>query len=157
MPLTGYVKIPEIAGESTVAGHENEIQILDLDWAIERDAATGVRTSARGRAKVAPLTLRKWYDASSPYLALAVINGRLFAQIDVTLRNLQGDQDLDYLTLTLTNCRVGASRISGSSEGPMPAEEVEVIFERIEIRYRTGGQTGSPVEHQAEIDARSMI
>ncbi len=157
MPLTGYMKIPDIAGESIVAGHEDEIEIFDLDWAIERDAGTGVRTPARGRAKIAPLTLRKWYDASSPYLALAVTNGRLLARIDMTLRKPQGDQDLDYLSLTLTNCRIGACRISGTSEGPMLAEEIEVIFEIIEIRYRTGGPSGGPVEHQAEIDARSMI
>lgn len=159
MPLTGYMKIPEIAGESTVAGHEDEIEIFDLDWVVERDGATGVRTPARGRAKIAPLTLRKWYDASSPYLALAVTNGRLFARIDVTLRKALADQDLDYLSLRLTNCRVGACRISGTSESSMLAEEVEVSFESIEIRYRTSArdQSGGHVEHQAEIDARSII
>lgn len=159
MALTGYVKIPDIDGESIVAGHQDEIEIFDLEWMIERASAEPLRPTARGRAKIAPLTLSKWYDASSPYLALAVTNGKLFAQVDVSLRRSLGDQDLDFLRMKLTNCRILAVRVSGTGEGPIPAEEVEVSFERIEICYWTAGTGGavSDGEHMVEIDARSMI
>lgn len=135
MALTGYMKIPDIDGESKAADHEDEIDLFDIQWEIEQDRAPGIGRRARGRADAAPVLVRKYYDASSPYLAKAVATGKAFDEIVVTLRKDSGDAHLDYLTLTLTDCRVVGYRMTGAEAMPVIEEEIEIGYDRLKIAY----------------------
>ncbi len=139
--LMGYLKIPDIPGESTRADHEGEIDVHRIRWSVLRAASAAIgsgRVSAR--AKVSPVHLDKWYDASSPYLALAVMQGKAFPEAAVTFRKDLGDAHLDYLTITLTNVAVSSYEILDEyNEVDEPIarvpERIGLSFETVKIRY----------------------
>ena len=104
MPLTAYMKIPDIAGESQRADHEDEIDIHDVQWVIEQASVAQVgRGRSQSRARVDALICAKYYDASSPYLALACMQAKSFDEIVLMVRKDSGEAHLDYLTITMTN------------------------------------------------------
>jgi len=77
MPLTGYLKIGDIPGESQRVDHEEEIDVHDIAWNIEQTSSTSVgRGRRRARVETGPLVIKKYYDAASPYLAQSVSKGK---------------------------------------------------------------------------------
>lgn len=134
--LTGYLKIPDIPGESQRVDHEGEIDIHDIQWKVERPSSLEVgsgRTSAR--AVVSPLRAKKYYDASSPYLALASMQGRVLPTLTLTVRKDSGEAHLDYLTITMTNVQVVSYEVISSDVGGLISEQVGFLPETINIKY----------------------
>jgi type VI secretion system secreted protein Hcp len=167
MTYSGYLKIEDIPGESTRRGHEGEIDIHGVAWLVTQDAAASAGSGrARGRAEIAPFQFYKWNDASSPHLALAVMNGRALPEVLVSLSNPAAPKK-DYLVITLANCRVTAYEILPPTEADLHAqvparrkgsitpllERLAIDFERVRIRYTTFRPDGSAgAEHEVEYD-----
>lgn len=154
MPLTAYLKVPNIVGESQIADHEDEIEIFDISWGLEhlRSASVG-RLRSRARTEVGPLTIRKHYDVSSPYLADAVERGKSFREIVVTLTKRAGDTPLDYLVITMENVIINsyAFGINDDSDDIL-TEEIEIDFEYATIKYTVHANDGTAtVEHEVRI------
>lgn len=156
MPLTGYLKIPDIAGESLRVDHEEEIDIFDIQWLIEQAAAPQVgRGRSRSRAQVGSLHFRKFYDASSPYLALACMQAKSFDEVVCTVRKDSGEAHLDYLTITMTNVIISSYDMIGIGE--LRGEEIEekcgFACESIKIKYVIQADDHSAGdEHEIEYD-----
>ncbi|CAN0586897.1 unnamed protein product, partial [Ectocarpus sp. 12 AP-2014] len=104
MALSGNILIPDIAGESRRADHEDEIDIMSIDWGMTQ-ASNMQQGSGRtsSRATVNPIGISKIYDASSPYLSLACMQGKAFDEVVISFRQDSGEAHLDYLKITLTN------------------------------------------------------
>lgn len=158
MAFTGYLKIDGIDGESRRAEHEGEIDIwgASLSAAQKSSAATG-SGRVRGRATVSDLKLYKWYDAASPYLALACMQGKAFDEIVFTARKDSGEAHLDYLTVTMTNCLISGYEMKQDSPSEDSAglisEEIGISFEKIKIKYVTQADDHSKGdEHEVEYD-----
>ena len=155
MPVTGFLKIPDVKGESATKGHEDEIAINGLSWGLGR-AGLGGSGRARSRAEVDNLTVLKFYDAASPFLARAVHQGRGFDEIVITLRKDSGEAHLDYLQVTLTNCTIADYRMAnGGTDDPLTdiSEAVEIGFEAIAIRYIVqADDLSAGAEHEVEFD-----
>lgn len=157
MAFTGYLKIDGIDGESRRADHEGEIDIwgAELKAAQQSSAATG-SGRVRGRATVSALTLRKWYDAASPYLALACMQGKAFPEIVFAARKDSGDAHLDYLTITMTNCLISSYHLNQSEppgEADLIMEDIAISFEKIAIKYVVQTDEHSKGdEHEVEYD-----
>ncbi|SLN39374.1 hypothetical protein PEL8287_01940 [Roseovarius litorisediminis] len=157
MPLTGYMKIPDIAGESKRADHEDEIDFHGIDWDVARDSSQLIgRGRRRSRAVASPVEVLKFYDASSPYLALAVAQGKSFDEIVLSVRKDSGDAHLDYLVITLTNCMISGYQMTNQGlEDPQEqiGERVEIEFEKINIKYTVQADDHSAGdEHEIEYD-----
>ena len=101
MPLTGYMKIPDIDGESKFAGPRGR----------DRHSRDRMGHFAQGQARAAPgadgrrdgrwsgrLVVHKFYDAASPYIALAAMQGKSFDEIVISIRKDSGEAHLDYLS-----------------------------------------------------------
>lgn len=158
MAFTGYIKIDGIDGESRRADHEGEIDVwgVKLDAAQKSSAATG-SGRVRGRATVSDLSVLKWYDAASPYLALACMQGKAFPEIVFAARKDSGDAHLDYLTVTMTNCLISSYAMLQDSPSVEAAdlisEEVRISFEKIKVKYVTQADDHSKGdEHEVEYD-----
>jgi type VI secretion system secreted protein Hcp len=147
MPLTAYLKIPDIPGESQRAGHEDEIDIHDIQWGIERmGSVTVAHGRRRTRTEMSPLRVRKYYDASSPYLALAVETGQVFDEVVVSVRKDSGDAHLDYLIITMVNVIVSSYGFSTEHEndpGGRLTEAVAFEFEHVTLAYTRQADDGS--------------
>jgi len=138
MPLTAYLKIDDIPGESRRVEHEDEIDIHDLKWSVEHSASPRVgRGRARSRAKVGALMLNKFVDVSSVYLALACMQGKSFSEATLSVRKDSGEAHLDYLTITMENVTISRYEVlgSGESEGELIEELLGLAFESVTCKY----------------------
>lgn len=154
--LSGYLHIPDIPGESQRAEHEDEIDIFGLEWRVEVPAAEAGSTRTQSRAEIGALHVRKFLDASSPYLALSSMQGVTLPSLTLTLARDSGDTHLDYLTITLTNVRVVSYHVAGKQDDVRPFEEVGFQFEKIHYRYVEQADDGAAGdEHEIEYDVSS--
>lgn len=163
MPLTAYMKIPDIAGESQRVDHEEEIDVHDIEWVIEQASVAQVgRGRSQSRAQVDALKFRKYYDASSPYLALACMQAKSFDEIILMVRKDSGEAHLDYLTITMTNCIISQYHVlgQGSAEGTnqMIEEQAALAFEQVNIKYIVQADDHSAGdEHEVEFDIAAGV
>lgn len=139
MPLTGYLKIGDIAGESQRTEHEDEIDIHDIMWNIEQGSAAQVgKGRSRARAQVGALMLKKFVDASTPYLQLACMQGKSFPDMVLSVRKDSGDAHLDYLIITMENVTISKSEILGIGDvegGEIMEEALGLVFENVTVKY----------------------
>jgi type VI secretion system secreted protein Hcp len=160
MPLAAFLKLPDIDGESKSAEHEDEIDLYDIAWQVTQEPETQIGSGrARARAVISPLYVYKWYDAASPYIALAAMQGKTIDEAVITLRKDSGDAHLDYLRITLTNALVSHYEILGEfEESHTPNERVGLAFERIKVLYIVQAEDHSEGdEHEIEYDLASGI
>jgi type VI secretion system secreted protein Hcp len=155
--MTGYMKMPDIAGESRRADHEEEIDILSIDWSMSQAANMQIgsgRTSSR--ATVNPIGITKIYDASSPYLALACMQGKAFDEVVISFRQDSGDVHLDYLKITLTNVVISSYNMNGSAMGEDITDALSLSFEEVKVLYTMQADDhSSGDEHEIEYDVAS--
>lgn len=139
MPLTAYLKIGDIAGESQRVDHEDEIDIHDMTWNIEQGSAAQVgRGRSRARAQIDALLLKKFVDASSVYLALACMQGKSFPDMVLSLRKDSGEAHLDYLIITMENVTISkyeALGVGDKEDGQMVEELLGLVFENVTYKY----------------------
>lgn len=154
MPMTGYLKLPDIDGESRRADHEGEIDITSIDWGMAQAANMQIgsgRTSSR--ASVNPIGISKLYDASSPYIALACMQGKAFDEVVISFRKDSGEAHLDYLKITLTNVVISSYSLSGSAMGEEINDAFSLSFEKVAVLYTMQADDhSSGDEHEIEYD-----
>lgn len=158
MAFTGYLKIEKIKGESKRADHEDEIDVFGVEWKVSQSssASTGSGRS-RGRATIGDLIVHKWYDAASPHLALACMNGTALDEIVFSARKDSGEAHLDYITVTMEKGMVSGYQLSQSqaedSGEDRIIETVSFSFEKIGILYKVQSDDHSAGdEHEVEYD-----
>lgn len=158
MALVGYVKIDEIQGESQRGEHEEEIDIHGLHWEVKQTSSAAIgsgRTSSR--ASISGLTVYKWCDAASPYLAHAAMKGTNLNEVTVTIRKDSGDVHLDYLEVKMEKCIISRYEMLDPSFGPDDPEEIreKVTFscEKVTVKYIVQADDHSAgAEHETEYD-----
>jgi type VI secretion system secreted protein Hcp len=135
------LKVGDIKGESTVVGHEGEIEILSWSWGASNPAtvATGTGLSA-GRVSITDLTLMKALDSATPKLFELVTRGTHAPKAVLTARK-EGDRPFDYLRITLEDVLVTSLQLSASSE--RPSESVSLSFAKMLVEYRSQGPSGA--------------
>jgi len=155
MPLTAYMKVTDIDGESKSADHEDEIDLYDMDWLLEQESHAMVGSGrTRGRADINPIFVYKWYDASSPYIALACMQGKSIEEIVIMVRKDSGDAHLDFLQITLTNSVFSHYEILGEYENTKAIhEKIGIASAHIAIKYILQAEDHSAGdEHEVEYD-----
>ncbi len=160
MSLNGFLAVPDIAGESTVAGHEGEIDVHSLDWSISyKTAGKTSRGRTRAETKVGALSVEKVYDASSPYLTLASLSGKAFDEIVLSVRQDSGEAHLDYLKITLTNAFISSYDILRSDDAStLIQERVGLSFEEVKVLYTVQADDHSAGdEHEIEYDIAAGV
>ena len=140
MAFTGYRKIDGIDGVSKRADHEGEIDVFGVSFSAQQSSSSATGSGrTRGRATLSDLNFLKWYDAASPYLALACMQGKSFEEIVFCARKDSGDAHLDYLTVTLKKCIISSYSMSQSSKeaagDDMIEEAIGISYEEIAIKY----------------------
>lgn len=169
MAITGYLEFEDIKGESQRSDHEEQVDVHGCKWHVRQrsSAATGSgRTQAR--SEVGGMTFYKWYDASSPYLALTAMKGSNLKTVKFYARKDSGDVHLDYLTIKMDNCIIteyemlnvpGMAATEGQDEGLVQSieERLTLSFENIDILYKLQKEDHSTGdEHEVEYDIAAM-
>lgn len=139
MPLTAYLEIDDIPGESQRVDHEDQIDIHDIMWNIEQGSAAQVgKGRSRARAQVESLLMKKFVDAASPYLFLACLQGKSFPKMTLYVRKDSGEAHLDYLTITMEHVTISKYEVlgTGAEEGGQMIEEIlGTVCENVTYKY----------------------
>jgi type VI secretion system secreted protein Hcp len=168
MAIIGYLEIPDVQGEAKGSAHRGQIEIHGIAWIVQQAAAATVGSGRRaGRSQAGPVTVYKFYDASSPYLALCAMNGRALPEVRLYFE-AASDAHRDYLKVRLRNCLVsGYEMLAPEAAGEVPGrsarsrradaerirERLSFGFERIGIVYTGQAADGSAGdEHEIEYD-----
>lgn len=147
--LDMYMKIDEIDGEASVADHRDEIEITSINWGVstEVDNSGDVRRTGIPNFKIVKIT--KWYDKSSPLLALACARGDAFPRVQLTSRR-QGasGETLPYLEIELTDVLVTSYQTSASrgDTAEEPVDSIALNFEEIKVTYKRYDEAGVQTE-----------
>jgi type VI secretion system Hcp family effector len=99
-------------------------------------ASRGGGGSGLGTAGIQDMTITKVLDHSTPNLMDHCATGTHIAEVTLTVRTTEGENDTGYLTYELENVTVTSYNVSssGSSEEP-PNENVTVHFDEIKATY----------------------
>lgn len=131
-----FLKMDGVKGESTVKGHENEIEILSWSWGQSTGTAR-VKKGALPATCIQDLHLMKEIDKSTPALITNGILGNVAPTAVLTLTKPSGDgTGHEFLKLTMKNVTVVSFQTSASNGAELPTESVSLHFESMTGEYR---------------------
>jgi len=152
-----FLKIGDIKGESVVAGHEGEIEILSYSWGETSKAKPRAGGGGGGAGKVSlqDLTFTMIFEKSSPKLMQACAEGEQVDEVILTIRKAGGDAVREpYLTIKLTDIVISSYETGGSADDDaVPIDTVALNFGKIDFEYQQqddeGNAVGDPVTGSA--------
>ncbi|SFD10867.1 Hcp family type VI secretion system effector [Algibacter pectinivorans] len=133
--VIGFVKIPDINGESQSKAYAREIEIYGLASLSEQLKSAQIGSGrSRARATVSPISLVKKIDAATPYLMLANLQGKFFAETTISLIKPETGSQNPYLVITLKNVLISKHQVDASSNRQ---EIIDLKYEKITVKYIT--------------------
>lgn len=140
----GHVK-----GESSIPGHEDDIEIQG--WSLGVDASSAQGPQTRNRRAYTHLQLVKAVDRASTALLAALRNNDV-VEARLTVRKA-GQGQHDYFKVELRDARVVSVHLSSGGSGTV-VENLALAFRRISFEYvpqRSSGQRGGGSVFQDEV------
>jgi type VI secretion system secreted protein Hcp len=134
-----------LPGESTVAGHVNESDVLAYSWGASNSSSTqSGGGGGAGKATIQDLSFTKFVDGISPSLFVACASGQRFDNVVLKgTRRGPGNSLQDHLTMKLTNVMVSAISMGGNAGGARQTENITLNFARVELTVRKLNPDGS--------------
>jgi type VI secretion system secreted protein Hcp len=128
--IDGFLKVPDIPGDSTRDGHEEEIEVYGVEYSMVApfDANS---LSRRGRVSMGMITFAKQYDKASPLLKMALFKNTKLDEVKFSARRTIEGETSDYLVVTLKEASVMNYEMHVSPEEP------DVIEDRVGFAYKT--------------------
>jgi type VI secretion system secreted protein Hcp len=157
LQLGGAKAGPDIKGESTVKGHETEIDVLNWHWGMTQSASTQIGGGGgTGSADVRDLTIVKYVDASTPILYQYCFNGTHIPNAIMTCIKVGGKAGpIDYIKITMASFdkKNGAILVSSISSGEREIvdgkttdrfiETITLNFNNVQFDFSTQKSDGS--------------
>jgi type VI secretion system secreted protein Hcp len=143
-----FLKLEGIQGESTDSAHADEIELVSWGWDVNQpmgERSTG-GSATTGKANHGDLIVTKYYDSSSPDLALKVCTGGTIPEAILTQRQADADGPIEAIKFSLND--VVISNVSNSGNGAeTPLETVSLNYGRItwesNLTASGGGTSGT--------------
>ncbi len=149
MAVDGFLKLDKIKGESMVAGHLGEIDILDVHFALSQ-TGSGAYGGGSGTGKVDfhDISFTKRFDFASPVLMGKCADGTHIDNGLVVLRKAGGTDNpvWDYLTIKMEEIIITAVTPSGLGSGD-GMEHLTLNFTKILMSYNKQTEKGAKGEH----------
>jgi type VI secretion system secreted protein Hcp len=142
--MAAYIKFDGVDGESLAKGHEKWSDLLSFSQVVHKigSGATGA-ARRRGTPVMEDLQCTKLLDKSSPKLAEAVCNGKVFPKVEIHLKTASTDSSREtYYKYELKDVMVTAYNVSGGSQDK-PMESFSLNFEEIKVTYTEIDAKGS--------------
>jgi type VI secretion system secreted protein Hcp len=134
MSINFYLKFDGIDGESVHVDHKGEIEASSWSWGLDAPTTgTGGSGGAVGKPRPREFHFVHYYDKASPLLAKNAALGKHVKTAVLSARKA-GEQQKDYLKVTMTDVIITSVSISGDGNGPM--EEVAMAFNEIDVSYQ---------------------
>ncbi|WP_097460379.1 Hcp family type VI secretion system effector [Mangrovitalea sediminis] len=129
-----FMNYEGIKGEVTAKGHEQWIDIMTMDWGVNRNisAATGTNKDREATStNVSNVTITKLMDETTPLLFTESCVGK-GKKVEIHLTKT-GDNLENYMEYTLTDVMI--SGYSMHTDGERPIETMTLSFTKVEMKY----------------------
>ena len=118
-----FIKFPnDIKGETSQAGHDDEVPVNSVQWAVNRQVELSPGSRQTGMATFSDVVITKEFDSASNYLAKACFSATALDEIVITFRKDAGETSLDYLTYHLVG--LPDLQLFGVGEGQWQADGI---------------------------------
>jgi type VI secretion system secreted protein Hcp len=135
MPTDMFVKIGDVAGESTDGTHKDSIEVLSWSWGVSNPvSSTGTTGLSAGKDSLSEISFMQMMDKSTPALQLACATGKHYPTATLTARKSGGGQ-VDYLIVKMFEVFVSSLQVS-QGEGSVPAINVSLAYNKMELEYK---------------------
>jgi len=144
MAVDMFLKFASIKGDSQVAGHEDEVEVLGWSWGAHQSGTMHRgRGGGAGKVSVNDLTISKYVDKATPNLWKLCCNGKHEDEAVLTVRKAGGDAPVDYLKITLTEVLVSDMQTGGAEGEENVTETVTLNFAKYKLEYTGQKADGS--------------
>jgi type VI secretion system secreted protein Hcp len=141
-----HIKFDGVDGESLSKGHEKAIEVLNWNWSVNNEVDLSGSGSGSGKGEVGEFTFTHKYSKASPILAKHCAGGKHFDTVKFTARKAGGDEQKDFLVITMKVAFITKISSSGSGGGDL-YETIACASKDIEFDYKPqddkGGLGGS--------------
>lgn len=157
MAVECILEITDVKGESQVAGFEDQIDVLNWDWAMTQTGTAHLGSgSGAGRVSVQDMSIVKYVDSATHALMRACCNGKHFPKAKLTVRK-SGGEPMPYLEITMEqvmvtkvstgviNVPVGGDEIDPSAAlvNERQTENISLNFASVTVDYTPQSEKGS--------------
>lgn len=143
MALDMFIKIGDLAGGSTRAGHEGETEIMSYAWGLMNNG-TMHQGGGGGAGKVAvqDLSITKYVDKITPELIKNCCKGTHFPEAKITAHKA-GGESLPYLVITLKKVMIASLTTGGAGGGDLITESVTLNFAEFQVDFQPQKDDGT--------------
>lgn len=160
MAIDMFLKIDGIQGESTGAGHADEIDILSYTWGESQPAPTSSGGGGpAGRVAMQDFQFAMRVNKASPKLFLSCANGARIKNVVLTVRR-SGANPIEFLKWTLTDLTVASYQSAASAPSDASPDQVSLRFTKIEMEYRPvrpDGSLGAPIKEGWDLTTNRAV
>lgn len=146
MAVDMFMKIGDIAGESTDKKHPGEIDVLAWSWGISNSGTTHQGGGGgAGKANVQDLSFTKYTDAASHALLLSSSNGTHIPKANLVVRKAGGKgAPIEYIKIEMTEVLITSVSCGGSGGEDRLTENVTLNFAKVKYEYTPQKPDGTP-------------
>jgi type VI secretion system secreted protein Hcp len=161
MVVDMFLKIDGIQGESTDAGHKDEIDILSYTWGESQAVVSGsAGGSAAGRVAMQDFHFTTQVNKASAKLFLACASGAHIANAILTVRR-PGANPFEFIKWTFTDVTVASYQTASNVlAAEPPTDQVSLRFAKIEVECKSmkpDGSLDAPIKAGWDLQANRPI
>ncbi len=138
------LELEGIKGESRDDKHAGALELSSFSWGLSQ---TGVRGGpgggGAGKASFQDFHFTKRCDKSSPDLFIRCASGEHIKKAVFFGRKSGGDDNFEYLKITLEDCLVSSYQIGGSAGSDVPTDQFSLNYTKVEFEYDYRDADGS--------------
>ena len=138
-----FLKLDGIKGDSTVIGHQDEIELQAYSWG-ETNTGSHVASGAgagAGRVSMQDFHFTARVSKASPTLMQACASGKHIKDGQVTLRKA-GEKPVEFLFYKFDTVVITSVQDAGAA-GDLPVEQVSFAFAKIQVEFKEQKADGS--------------
>jgi type VI secretion system secreted protein Hcp len=142
-----YLQVEGVVGDVTEPGFEKAIEIVAYSWGASQSGSFVGGGSGGGKPNFQDLSMRKYFDASTPPLLLALAKGTHIPKATLTLvRRVNGAAD-KFMVFAATDVLVTSlsTGASASEDSGTLVENVTIAFGQAKLTYKNLDGTTSEV------------
>jgi len=136
----GFLKIEGIEGESKDENHDKWIDVLSIDWGMERVEGRFGASRNSWRLEFNDLTVMKAADSATPSLMLKCAKGESVPEVIVDLP-LSSDSGEANIRVILYNAVITSVHIGETDAAERPSEHISINFTEVKVIYEGLGRT----------------
>ena len=138
-----FIKLEGIDGEAKDDGHTGDIDVLGWGWGMSQSGNMHQGGGGgKGKVSVQDLTFYHYLDKATGNLMLYCAQGKHIPEATLVVRKA-GEDPLEYLIITMTDCIVTNISTSASEGSEMISEEVSINFAKVKVEYQEQQPDGS--------------